>query len=186
MPETGWFLIVVIAAVIVYAVTVLAVMLKKRVAVKKNTDEQPDAIDLDPVIVAGIERNALRFMGLYEGIYTAVETHSVDAMDAYREWYIRMGNLQEDGDFCQAFSSRFPQTGARIEHLQELLSHIYAANIRRNEECVHTANQKTDEQYIYMGADALCIGEEYKVLKPCWLHGQITVQQGLLIPMEGK
>lgn len=176
------------AAAIPVALWLLISALKKKpvppAKAPGNTGESIFAAD--PVITEGLRQHALRFMGLYEGIYTAVQTRSPDAMDAYREWHIRMENLRSDGPFYEAFRARFPETGAEESHLQDLLHCFEAAGIRRDTQTVHTAGSETGKQYIYMGADELCIGKEYKILKPCWKLDGITVQQGLLIPMEGQ
>ena len=180
-------MILLIATVVAAAalIAVLAVVLKKKKPALQQENKEPAMPPLDPVIVEGIQTYALRFMGLYEGIYMAVDKQSLDGMDAYREWHIRMGNLGEDSRFCDAFSARFPQTGAQLSHLQELLHYIGAAGIRRDGRAIHIANEKTQKQYIYLGSDGLIAGKEYKVLKPCWLQNDTVVEQGFLSSKEG-
>ena len=101
------------------------------------------------------------------------------------EWHIRMEKLAEDRPFCDAFAARFPQTGAQLSHLRELLLYIDAAGIRRDEKPVHIADGKTQKWYIYLGSDGLTVGREYKVLKPCWIQNDIVVEQGFLSSKEG-
>ena len=177
-------LLVTVAVVIVVLIAILAVVLKKRTPVTQCAAKSC-LPPLDSVIVEGIEKNALRFIGLYEGIYTAVDKQMPDAADAYREWHIRMSNLQENERFCEAFTARFPQTNVQLFHLQELLRYIDAAGIRRDAKQFHIAQEDTSKQYIYLGGDELCAGKEYKVLKPCWVQGDIIVEQGILAPKEG-
>lgn len=177
-------LIAAVVAVVALIAVLLTVLKKKKLTVQQENKEQ--AIPpLDPVIVDGIQTYALRFMGLYEGIHMAVDKQSLDGMDAYREWHIRMENLGEDSRFCDAFTARFPQTGAQLSHLKELLHYIDAAGIHRIGEAVHVANEKTPKQYIYLGGDGLTVGKEYKVLKPCWLQNDTVVEQGFLSSKEG-
>ena len=173
------------AALLVIVGAVALILTRKRRGTKiQPPPEQPGPV-LDEVILNGIKTHALRFIGLYEGLYTAVQTQSVDAADAYKEWHIRMGNLHDDEAFRNAFCTRFPREGAALSHLQELLVHVEAAGICRSTETVHVAGPRTREQYIYMGAGDILPGKEYKVLRPCWLQDEVTVQQGLLIPKEG-
>lgn len=176
-----------IAAVIAVAVilAVLAIVRKKEKPAARQENQKPVSPPLDGVIVEGIQKNALRFMGLYEGLYMAVDKQSLDGMDAYREWHIRMENLSEDSRFCEAFAARFPQMGAQLSHLQELLRYIDAAGIRREEKAVHIADEKTQKQYVYIGGDGLTVGKEYKVLKPCWMQNDTVVEQGFLSSKEG-
>lgn len=189
MSKTVLYLIIGAAAVLALVVVLIAVLSAKkrsRTQQPRITEESVQPVpELDRVIVEGIRNHALRFIGLYEGIYAAVQANSSDVPDAYTEWHIRLGNLREDEDFCQHFCTRFPRDGAEIPQLQELLQYMEAAGVQRMPEGTHRAGPQTREQYIYMGADELCIGKEYRIFKPCWLQNGITVQQGMLIPMEG-
>lgn len=189
MNNTILFLIIGAVAALVLIVVLIAVLsVKKRSRTQQPriTEESVQPVpELDSVIVEGIRNHALRFIGLYEGIYAAVQANSSDVPDAYTEWHIRLGNLREDEDFCQHFCTRFPRDGAELPQLQELLQYVEASGIQRMPEGTHRASPQTQEQYIYMGADELCIGKEYKIFKPCWVQNGITVQQGMLIPMEG-
>lgn len=185
MDKTVMSLLIAFAIAVVVLAAVLAVVLKKKKQTVGQESKKTAISVLDPVIVEGIQTYALRFMGLYEGIYMAVDKQSLDGMDAYREWHIRMGNLGEDSRFCDAFTARFPQTGAQLSHLQELLHYIDAAGIHRIGEAVHVANERTQKQYIYLGSDGLTVGKEYKVLKPCWLQNDTVVEQGFLSSKEG-
>lgn len=185
MDKTVMILLIVLAVAVAVLAAVLAVVLKKKKQTVGQENKKTAMSVLDPVIVEGIQTYALRFMGLYEGIHMAVDKQSLDGMDAYREWHIRMENLGEDNRFCDAFTARFPQTGAQLSHLQELLHYIEAAGICRSGETVHIANEKTQKQYIYLGCDGLIAGKEYKVLKPCWLQNDTVVEQGFLSSKEG-
>ena len=181
--------IVLIAAGITLLASVVGLILcsRKKTSCAQAPDQPPTppVPELDEVLVAGLRSHALLFLGLYEGIYMAAENQSPEAMDAYTEWYIRLGNLPEDDLFRRKFTGSFPRDGVHPEHLRKLLQYIRAAGICRSREQTHMATDKTREQYIYMGADELILGKEYKVFRPCWLLDSVTVQQGLLIPMEG-
>jgi len=185
MNKTVMILLIAAVVAVVVLIAVLVTVLKKKKPAVQQENKEPAMPPLDPVIVDGLQTYALRFMGLYEGIYTAVEKQSLDGMDAYREWHIRMENLSEDSRFCEVFAARFPQTGAQLSHLQELLRHIDAAGIRRDGSAFHIADEKTQKQYIYLGSDGLTVGKEYKVLKPCWLQNDTVVEQGFLSSKEG-
>lgn len=137
-----------------------------------------------PAITAGIARNALRFMGLYEGIYTNVTTPETADPGAYREWHIRMQNLRHDREFYDVFCQQFPRDGVTPAHMDYLLLCIFASGIRRGTEHTHTATTATREAYVYLGAGPICPGTQYTVVRPCWtLNGQ-TVEQGILAPKE--
>ena len=185
MDKTGMILLIALAAVIAVVTIVLVAVLKKQKPAVQQEKQESTGPSLDPVVVEGLQKYALRFMGLYEGIYAAVDRQTLEGVDAYREWHIRMLNLGEDEQFCNAFSAHFPQADARISHLQELLRYMDAAGIRRSGETVHIANEKTQKQYIYLGSDGLTAGKEYKVLKPCWLQNGTVVEQGFLSAKEG-
>lgn len=185
MDKTVMILLIILAVSVAVLSVVLAVVLKKRKQAVTQQTKETISSPLNPVIVDGLQKYALRFMGLYEGIHMAVDKQSLDGMDAYREWHIRMENLGEDSRFCDAFTARFPQTGAQLSHLQELLHYIDAAGIHRDGNAIHIANEKTQKQYIYLGSDGLIAGKEYKVLKPCWLQNDTVVEQGFLSSKEG-
>lgn len=173
MNPKEWILLI---GLIVLGVLLIAVLL---VVKRKKKAPAPD-----PVIVAGLQSNALRFMGLYEGIYAAVHQGTSDGAEAYREWHIRAENL--DPAFQQAFAARFPGTEPQISHLRELLDSVEAAGICRSEETLHTADAMTEKRYIYFGSDTLQPGKAYQVLKPCWTQNNIIVEQGILVPKEGQ
>ena len=185
MNKTVIILLIALAVAVAALAVVLAVVLKKKKQVVRQEAEKTAEPVLDPVIVEGLQKYAIRFMGLYEGIYMAVDKQSLDGMDAYREWHIRMGNLGEDKQFCDAFTARFPQMGAQLSHLQELLHYMDAAGIHRDGSAFHIADEKTQKQYIYLGSDGLIAGKEYKVLKPYWLRNDTVVEQGFLSSKEG-
>lgn len=185
MNKTMIILFIALVAAVTILVAVLAVVLKKKKTAMQQDNKASAASWLEPAIVDGIRTHALRFMGLYEGIYLAVAKQSLDGMDAYREWQVRMENLSEDRKFCDAFGAHFPQAGAQLSHLQELLRYVDAAGIHRDGKTVHIADEKTRKQYIYLGSDGLTIGKEYKVLKPCWLQNDTVVEQGFLSSKEG-
>lgn len=173
MNTTQWILLIVL--VVLGALLIAALLVARR----KKKAPAPD-----PVIVAGIQSNALRFMGLYEGIYDAVHQGTSDGAEAYREWHIRAENL--DPAFQSAFAARFPGTEPQISHLRELLDSVEAAGICRSEEALHTADAMTEKRYVYFGSDTLQPGKVYQVLKPCWTQNNIIVEQGILVPKEGQ
>ncbi len=182
----------VLAAVIV--VIVLAVTRRKKqpqsspapqpVPVPQPTPANRAYAQPDPVITAGIARHATRFMGLYEGIYTNVTTPGAADSGAYREWHIRMQNLQQDQPFYDQFCRLFPLEDVTPAHLDYLLLCIFASGISRGTERTHTATTATREAYVYLGAGSIRPGVLYTVARPCWtLNGQI-VEQGILAPKE--
>lgn len=137
---------------------------------------------VDAVIVQGMARYATRFTGLYEALYMAAQSNDGSVPDAYREWHVRMMKLQEDRVFYGAFLSRFPEAGITGVQLKSLLEHMDAAGIRRQSIATHVADGQTKDRYIYLGAEPVCMGKAYRVAKPCWLLGETTVEQGVLMP----
>ncbi len=137
----------------------------------------------DPVLTEGLRRNARRFSGLYEGIYTAAQQAQPDP-EAYREWHIRLENLSADTAFYEAFRKQFPPADVTASRLSQLLEIISAAGICRGTETAHTASSATAEQYVYLGTGSLTPGMEYAVLKPRWSLNGETLQQGILTDKE--
>lgn len=137
---------------------------------------------VDPVIVQGITRYASRFTGLYEALYMAAQSDDAAVPDAYQEWHVRMMKLQNDTAFYGAFRARFPEAGVHVAQMRSLLAHIHAAGVHRCGAATHVADAETKNRYIYLGSEPVCLGREYAVAKPCWLLGEITVEQGVLMP----
>lgn len=151
---------------------------------KKKPAAQPAARpqSMDSAVVNGIARYAARFTGLYEALYMAAQGGSTAVPDAYREWQVRMEQLRGDSGFYIAFRGRFPEMGANISHVRQLLAHIHAAGVVRQQESVHVANAETKNRYIYLGDDGICPGRGYTVAKPCWMWGSNVIEQGVLVP----
>ena len=177
----GMLLVSVIVLIIIFAGS------KKKTASRAPAAPAPTPpvppcrpVPSDPAISAGIARNAPRFMGLYESIYTSVSNPAAADPGAYREWHVRMQNLVEDCEFYAAFSQQFPRNSVTPAHMQQLLSCIYAAGITRSTETVHTATPASREAYVYLGTGPLIPGNQYKVLRPCWSLNGRTVEQGIL------
>lgn len=185
MKATHWIqLLALSAAVVTAAAFALHRKLRREQDVSVPEEVLPEKPDTETVITEGIGKNAARFSGLYEGIYTAVSSQSLDRLDAYKEWHIRMQNFREDEAFYQAFTEQFPQEDVQLQHLELLMACIRAAGITRGSETAHIADKTTAERYIYFGSGSPCPGTEYPVFKPCWTMGEKIIEQGVLMPKE--
>lgn len=174
MSKKIWLYIVVFGAAVIYLNG------KRVIQSRRNSSEH----DTDAAIVEGIRQNSRRFLGLYEEIYSAVKARSLEQTGAYSEWHIRMMNFPEDDAFRIAFLRRFPKENVDLEHLALLLHLIEEAGIVRGSETTWIADSASSQKYILLSSDELCVGKEYRVLKPCWMQNEIVVQQGLLEPLE--
>lgn len=131
------------------------------------------------ILLQGLAKYSSRFTGLYEALYMSQGTGQVP--DAYHEWLVRVMKLQVDPQFYQVFVARYPENGSPA-HVQDLIKHVQAAGVVRETATTHVANADTLKAYIYLGGDALCPGQTYSVVKPCWTCNGTVVEQGVLMP----
>lgn len=141
---------------------------------------------LEKTVSAGIARHARLYDGLYEGLCQILAREEVLDRDTLKEWCARTARLEDEPDFTAGFSRLFdsaldaPEKEYR-EKLELLLKLISAAGITRARTGPIPYDASVKRSYLYLGEGDPADGEVYNVIKPCWMLGDETVEQGVIM-----
>ncbi len=203
MGKIEWIIIAIVLGVAIVAIVAAVVMKKKKgkaeiqvirqsevpvekekITEEKNADEEKIVDENLQIIVNGISKTADSFNGLYEGVFQIVQNPDSADSDAMDEWKIRVGNMNGNDDFKNAFLKLFGSGDLKSQAVN-LLRYIELAGIKRAEETEYAFELNASKKYVCLSGNNLDAGTLCTVLKPYWYLDEKVIEQGCIIRREG-
>lgn len=190
-----------ICGVVLLVLAILAIVVVVALAAKKKNEKpeiQTNRMNVPPVVkqqtavkysledqnlhkvAAGIRKSPETFTGLYEGVFQiACDFDNVDS-DAIDEWKIRVGNMNGNDEFRNAFINLMGSDNVKSQAVK-LLNCIELAGVKRAAQTEYAFELNANKKYVCLSGNKLDEGTVCTVLRPYWSFDGRVVEQGCIV-----
>lgn len=126
------------------------------------------------------------FSGIYEALYQIADGTSEDTLAVIADWNSRIEQIKDCPNLTNYWESLFesPQRLSKDQLQQNaknvLGNIVFACGITRDENSDCVVEENTYQRYHPIHGAELIIGENLKVVMPCWQFNTIILEKGIL------